>query len=714
MPTLPPDYCERVYAGVLGKIIGVYLGRPFEQWSHEAIVERFGEIRYFVNAEMKMPLVLTDDDVSGTFTFLRALADNDYDPAITPAQIGQAWLNYIIENRTILWWGGFGVSTEHTAFLRLKSGVSAPRSGSCALNTRPVAEEIGAQIFIDGWAMVAPGDPERAADLARRAASVSHDGEAIYGAQVIAAMESLAFIEPRLERLLDVAFGLIPKDSLIAQMAGELRQRHRDEPDWKRTLAWIRKEWGYERFGTSCPMVSNHAVVLLGLLYGGDDFQRAMLVTNTAGYDTDCNAGNVGCLLGIKNGLGTFTAPNQPDWRGPVADRLYLPTADGGRAITDAVRETYHIVNTGRALAGLRPLHPKDGAQFHFTLPGSTQGWQPSPDSAPGLVVRNHNGQLHFAIPQGSCTETPSRAEVATFLTPEGLRMPGYALLASPSLYPGQTVIATVVSPPDNRVGLNVGMFIRHYRHKDELVRIEGPSITIRPGETASIPWSIPDTQGQPVASIGLQITPSESIASSSSAPLSLFLDALAWSGAPKVKFFDVKEGGHIWWQNDVGRPAWQLQWVNAVDSLYFGWGGEFHLVQNRGRGMISTGSADWTDYHVTTTLTPRLSTTAGVIVRCQGLERHYAVEVVSPDVVRIVKRRHTEKELWRGRLPGTWGTPLPLDIIVKGGRLRVLSGGHLLADVLDEDSPYLSGGIGLVVTEGSMATGPIEVRPVQ
>ena len=33
--------------------------------------------------------------------------------------------------------------------------------------------------------MVAPGDPEFATDLARRAASVSHDGEAIHGAQVV-------------------------------------------------------------------------------------------------------------------------------------------------------------------------------------------------------------------------------------------------------------------------------------------------------------------------------------------------------------------------------------------------------------------------------------------------------------------------------------------------------------------------------------------------
>ena len=59
-----------------------------------------------------------------------------------------------------------------------------------------VAEQIGAQIFIDGWAMVCPGDPERAADFARRAASVSHDGAAIHGAQIIGYGEDLGSLEP--------------------------------------------------------------------------------------------------------------------------------------------------------------------------------------------------------------------------------------------------------------------------------------------------------------------------------------------------------------------------------------------------------------------------------------------------------------------------------------------------------------------------------------
>ena len=141
----PIDYAERVYAGVLGKIIGVYLGRPIEGWTYEQIMEQLGEIKHYVHnrhdlALRNHQLIVTDDDISGTFTFLRSLPDHNYSLDLTPAQIGQSWLNYIIENRTVLWWGGLGNSTEHTAYLRLKEGIPAPRSGSMELNGKVVAD----------------------------------------------------------------------------------------------------------------------------------------------------------------------------------------------------------------------------------------------------------------------------------------------------------------------------------------------------------------------------------------------------------------------------------------------------------------------------------------------------------------------------------------------------------------------------------------------
>ena len=87
---IPSDYAERVYAGVLGKIIGVYLGRPFEGWNYERIISELGEIYYYVNERRDLPLknntlVVTDDDISGTFTFLRALPDYGNSLDLTPS-----------------------------------------------------------------------------------------------------------------------------------------------------------------------------------------------------------------------------------------------------------------------------------------------------------------------------------------------------------------------------------------------------------------------------------------------------------------------------------------------------------------------------------------------------------------------------------------------------------------------------------------------------
>jgi len=458
---LPADYVERVYAGVLGKIIGVTLGRPFEGWLHERILAELGEVRFYVHERLGKPLIVTDDDLSGTFGFVRALADNGNSPDLSPAQIGDAWLDTIIEGRTVLWWGGMGNSTEHTAFLRLAGGIDAPRSGSIALNGRLVAEQIGAQIFVDGWAMAAPGDPELAAELARRAASVSHDGEAIHAAQVVAAMEALAFEEPRLARLLDTALRLIPRDSVVARMIGDLREIRAAVSDWREGFFSFRARYNYELYPGNCHVIPNHGVIILGLLYGEDDFQRTLSIVNTCGWDTDCNSGNAGCLMGIKNGLAAIDAG--PDWRGPLADRLYVSTADGGRTVTDALTEACRIAASGHALAAKRGrgagaapaaeaswTDPKEGARFHFDQPGSVQGFRPDESCGTGGRLAIANVEGHSRLGRRSLRLTfrdlaagaSARAGTPVFVPPPELAMPGYGLQACPTLYPGQRLEA--------------------------------------------------------------------------------------------------------------------------------------------------------------------------------------------------------------------------------------------------------------------------------
>ncbi|MCY2952821.1 MAG: ADP-ribosylglycohydrolase family protein [Planctomycetota bacterium] len=705
---IPQDYLERVYAGVLGKIIGVYLGRPFEGWPHDRILKELGEINYYVHEKLNLPLIVTDDDISGTFTFLRALEDYGNSPNLTAAQIGQSWLNYIIENKTILWWGGMGMSTEHTAFLRLKHGIPAPRSGSIELNSKVVAEQIGAQIFIDGFAMVAPGDPQLAASLAKRAASVSHDGQAVYGAQVLAAMESLAFVESDLSKILDAALTFIPKDSTIARMIADLRGFHAKEPDWRKAFSDIMlATYGYDRYGGNCHIVPNHGVVILGILYSQDNFQKALMITNTCGWDTDCNSGNVGCFMGIKLGLPGIDAG--PDFRSPVADRLYLPTADGGRCISDAVTETYKIVNMGRALAGQEPLRPKGGVRFHFSLPGSVQGF--TPDDSPecrGVVTvcnlpqKELGGQralmlfLNHLAP-GRC----ARISTPTFFPADHARMPGYALIASPTLYPGQVVRASVsldpLVPADPT--LDCRLYISIYAENDALRRIYGPTVRPDPsGSTHPLEWRLPDTGGAPIASIGLEIG-SEHPARCRS----VLLHYLTWDGPPDVVFK----------RPEYPSTMWQRAWVDSGQCIW--WSEDtYRLISNEQRTLLSQGTREWTDYVVSAPMTPHLAKSFGVVAHYQGLQRFYALLLCPDNTAKLIKSLDGDHTLAQCHFDWQLTKTYNLALQVQGTQIQAWIDNQLLFTITDNDRPLSGGGVALFCEEGRVAAGPVTVRPIQ
>jgi ADP-ribosylglycohydrolase len=706
---IPSDYAERVYAGVLGKIIGVYLGRPFEGWNYERIISELGEIYYYVNERRDLPLknntlVVTDDDISGTFTFLRALSDYGNSLSLTPSQIGQTWLNYIIERRTILWWGGLGNSTEHTAFLRLKDGVSAPESGSIALNSKVVAEQIGAQIFIDGWAMVVPGDPELAADLARRAASVSHDGEAIYGAQVVAAMEAQAFFESDTNKLIDTAASLIPKDSVIFRMIDDIREWYAEEKDWRKTRERIAESYGYHKYGGNCHMVPNHALIIHALLHGEDDFQRSLMIVNTCGWDTDCNSGNVGCLLGIKNGLAGIDVG--PDWRGPVADRMYIPAADGGRAVTDAVTETYNIVNIGRVLTGEKPVVPKDGARFHFEFPDSVQGFQPNEDIDSRGTVKLENVEGHSERGRRSLAiryehiapGRVARITTPTFITPEAIDMSDYALLASPTLYPGQEVETRVVADGGNDRAVACRLFVRAYDGNDELATKRGPETVLRPGSDYEFQWRVEDTRGQPIAQIGVEIS------SDDATDGTVYLDYLTWNGEPDVELSRPAEGGTMW----------RRAWVCGVDRYDSRWPEPYRLIQNQGRGLLIQGTREWTDYRVSAPITPHMVVSAGIGARVQGMRRYYALLLAGGGKAQLIKALDGDTVLAETDFPWQFDVTYDLALEVRDNRLRASIDGKDLFKVADNDRTLASGAVAFVCEEGRMESDVIWVQPVE
>ncbi|HHW09778.1 MAG TPA: ADP-ribosylglycohydrolase family protein [Firmicutes bacterium] len=719
------EYVERVYAGVLGKIIGVYLGRPVEGWSYERITAEIGEVDTFLQQRRGVPLIAADDDISGTFTFLRALPDHGNSIEITPRQIGHTWLNYIIPNRSILWWGGLGISTEHTAFLRLCCGIPAPQSGSMALNGPVMAEQIGAQIFIDGWAMVAPGDPELAAELARRAASVSHDGAAVHAAQVLAAMEALAFVETDRLKLVAAGLAVIPKDSIIRRLIEDIREWWAAEPDWRRARQKLDDQYGYSKFPGNCHVVPNHGLIILAFIYGDDDFRRTLTIVNTCGWDTDCNSGNLGCLMGIKNGLAGIDG-SAADWRMAVADRLYLPTADSGRVITDALRETYEIVNIGRALRQWPPLLPKDVARFHFEAEGAVQGFQVASGVAGGerLQLKNvagHSrlGRRSLAICyKGVTAEEPAAIATPVFLPPETLASKGgdtYTLMASPTLYSGQLVSWGAVAGEGNRHPVEGRLFIDTFDAQDRPTRLFAPPVVFLPGAYRQASWQVPDTAGQPITAVGLTITPPSGEAPGEAGETGdisgvIYLDYLTWSGSPRIFLGPQPGGGHMW----------RHMWVNAVD--HWRAAGAFNMCQNEGIGLLICGSGEWVDYRATATLRSNLAKAFGLAVRVGGLRHYYALLLTDQDKVQLVRRRSDAEEaevLEEKSFVWEKGAAYRFELAVSGSILTALVDGRPVLSTFTTlaipDPAPLSrgGGVAFYCEEGQLSSAGIAVSPV-
>ncbi|MBS5573099.1 MAG: ADP-ribosylglycohydrolase family protein, partial [Clostridiales bacterium] len=367
-------YVQKIYAGFLGMNIGIRLGAPVEPalWSYERIRDTYGDIRGYVKDYKHFA---ADDDANGPVFFLRALDDHAGEP--TAQAVAEAWLNYAREGVGLYWWGGYGISTEHTAYLNLKNGVPAPQSGSIRQNGKTLAEQIGGQIFIDTWGLVVPADPARAARYARAAASVSHDGEGLNGAAFIAACISKAFETADIDAIMDAGLAQIPRESVYAAVVEAVRAFHRANPhDWRACRAMLEAEWGYDRYGGVCHIIPNAGVCALAMCYGAGNFARTVEIATMCSWDTDCNAGNVGTILGVACGLEGLPA----HYRDPINDEIVLSGISGYLNILDIPSYAWELARWGYLLRGEPVPEEVSGrvregeVYFDFSLPGSTHG----------------------------------------------------------------------------------------------------------------------------------------------------------------------------------------------------------------------------------------------------------------------------------------------------------------------------------------------------
>lgn len=685
------EYEKQVYTALLGKVIGVYLGRPFEGWSKKDIEAKWGSIDHYVHADRDVPLVVADDDISGTLTFVKILADSGL-YADTPERLyGENWLNYVLEGQSVFWWGGVSLSTEHTAFLNLKRGIEAPVSGSMQVNGREVSEQIGAQIFIDAFGMVAPGRPGLAVKLADRAARVSHDGEAVYAAQVVAAMVSLAFVEKDMNRILDTAVGFIPAQSLIAQIHRDVRAWVVRDGDWRKTYDRIAERYGYARYGGNCHVVPNHALMVMAWAYAQRDFFEAMRIVCTAGWDTDCNAANVGAVSALVAGLDHLG--DRYDFRTPFADRLFIPTADGTDTVSDVLRQAMGVAAIGRRVMGMEPTPPpKGGAPHHFEMPGAVHGYMPQPGStvvnvpAPKRFLGERCLSFCFCANAGH----PARIETPNLFDPAG--MPGgYSVMATPLLCNGMTV-RTRIACVSTSAPASLRLFARDLAGN----RIRSEAHALQAGADGVLSWPVASS-ASPLLAFGFEVEAEDSCQGE------VLIDFVDFGGTARIEHADG-----IPHQAPRNIPGW----ISNLDTVRGRFSSDPHelmyLGRNEGLGVLVTGGRQWDDCTVKCGFQIHAAARAGILLRYQGMRRHYAV-VFTKSALQIVRNRYGETVLAETPFEAEENRLYALEASACGDEVRVsVEGGPTIAV---RDTAFDCGGAGFAVERGLAGFRALEIR---
>ena len=670
MSNFPSDYENRVYAGWLGKCIGVRFGAPVEGWTYQEIRDNLGELsQFFPLAPGK--LFKPDDDTALPMLLIHALSD--YGPEVSAAQLGEAWLNYLADQRGTLWWGGYGKSTEHTAYMNLAAGVAAPLSGSTEMNGAALAEQIGGQIFSDIWGLVIPDNPRLAADYAARAASVAHDGNGMYGGMFVAALVSHAFREKDPQRLVEQGLALIPKESEYSQVVTAVLEYYRQHPDdWHAAYRFIHDQYGYDRYPGEVPIIPNAAIVVMALLYGQGDFSRTIQIANMGGWDTDCNVGNAGAIMGVAVGL-----PGISDqWRRPMNDLLIAAGLLGARNLWTIPACADLFCRLGREFAG-EPQ--KQSPRIHFQYPGSTQGFLSY--GTKGRImsmrqgVREDTGYLQINGRKLS-KKGEARLFVKSSIRPDELSANYYGASFSPQIYPGQTVRARLLLPPDEADQLRAALYVWDDNGK---IRHTAPGSVLQPGEWHELSYRIPRLHNSLLSEVGLVLR-------NLGDPWTgkLLLEWLDWAGTPE-------------YGNDFALERAEFGAISQWTYLRGYWRLEDGAYHASGTGINEsyTGAVNWRDYALSVRLRPLLGEHHHILVRVQGARRSYAIGLGADRQFVIYKNDGGYQPVTA--VPFAWqhGQPYIITVHVVGNALTAAIEGGPVIQWVDEADPYLRGQIG-------------------
>ena len=309
------QYRDKLRAAILGRFCGCILGCPVEGWQIDQIEDYakkqglgFPMEDYWnevPNPDMERYIRYTfkdytrpcfdgfpgDDDIAYTLLSL-FIAEEGKGKDFDLKDVADAWTKYI----TLAW------TAEDIALKNLQKGISPEKA---AVTDNPYQEWIGADIRCDGYGYMAPGNPAKAAEMAKTDALISHRGNGVYGSMYFAAAISLAFVCETVEEALVKALDYIPADSGMAEavrwalnIAPEVESpRHANELVTK-------------RFPGMHPVhtLNNACLTIFALYLGGRDIGKVFSNAVSMAYDCDCTAATAGSIAGACYGMSALDA----------------------------------------------------------------------------------------------------------------------------------------------------------------------------------------------------------------------------------------------------------------------------------------------------------------------------------------------------------------------------------------------------------------------
>ncbi len=295
---LKSELKDKIKGGWAGQVIGCTYGGPTEFRFNGTIID--DRIPIFWDENMILWNYTNRpglyDDVYMDLTFVEVFDKHGLDAGDSLHALAFANAGYQ------LW------HANQAARYNILNGTMPPASGNWKRN--PHADDIDFQIEADFAGLMSPGMVNAASEICDRIGHIMNYGDGYYGGVYVAAMYSLAFVYNDIKQVVCEALKTIPEQSEFYQCIADVIHWHNLYPDdWKQTWFEAQKKWSFDR---GCPdgvfrafdidAKINAAYIVIGLLYGDEDFGKTIDISTRCGLDSDCNpasaAGILGALIG--------------------------------------------------------------------------------------------------------------------------------------------------------------------------------------------------------------------------------------------------------------------------------------------------------------------------------------------------------------------------------------------------------------------------------